>query len=79
MIMSALMSTCKEARKGSASGHLCTGDVRIGELMPKVATPLSWDVVLGPRIIGTPEPRGFVFGTTLGFSTAGEASTGWWA
>jgi hypothetical protein len=47
MIMSALMSTCKGARKGSASGHLCTGDVRIGELMPKVATPLSWDVVLG--------------------------------
>jgi hypothetical protein len=79
MIMSALMSTCKGARKGSASGHLCTGDVRIGELMPKVATPLGWDVVLGLRIIGTPEPRGFVFDTTPGFSTAGQASTGWWA
>ena len=79
MIMSALMSTSKEARKVSASGHLCTGDVRIGELMPKGATPLSWDLVLGPRIIGTPGPRGFVFGTTPGFSTAGEASTGWWA
>jgi hypothetical protein len=79
MIMSALMSTSKEACKGSASGHLCTGDVRIGELMPKGATPLSWDVVLGLRIIGTPEPRGFVFDTTPGFSTAGEASTGWWA
>jgi hypothetical protein len=31
------------------------------------------------RIIGTPEPSEFVFDTTPGFSTAGEASTGWWA
>ena len=77
MIMSALMSTCKGARKGTASGHLCTGDVRIGELMPKAATPLGWDVVLGLRIIGTPEPGGFGFDTTPGFSTAGQASTGW--
>jgi hypothetical protein len=34
--------------------------------MPKVATPLGWDVVLGIRIIGTPEPCGFVFDTTPG-------------
>jgi hypothetical protein len=95
--------------------------------MPRDATLLSWDVVLGfdaawgfaraagsyggvppclrgwltrwwpcwasrsaacclrsstsarPGIIGTPEPSEFVFDTTPGFSTAGEASTGWWA
>jgi hypothetical protein len=28
-------------------------------------------------IIGTPEPSEFVFDTTPGFSTAGEASPGW--
>jgi len=47
--------------------------------MPKVATPLGWNVVPGLRIIGTPEPRGFVFDTTPGLNPAGQASTAWWA